>query len=396
MNLKIKTLYALPVSIGLCLFLNFISGLILIVATSFIKYSNTRIKFRLNHIELLILLYILYVFIVYLLMGSSMFQFARLILFPFILYLFAISHGKVIKDVKVLKIFLSILILYSVLLFFRDIEGAFTLDIFNNIYMTERQAKTSIDSESSKFFKNATLVSIWLVTTFIFALVLLKETNNRIYYLVLVIFFALTFLSNTRSAIGALYIILFVDMFIVRKINYKIYLPIIIISIVLVFLSIQLYEAQFQYQEERFEEILDSERNFGFQNRIINYWLLAFTLINENIWGYSHPHYYSITGFSVHNDYIGQVVAVGLLFTLVYFYIIIYFLIKNIKVVSKRKNNIVWSQISLFMIITYLISSVTEQVTFSNPFYIAIMFAAMGLSKSEQLSNDQVLSVKHK
>src|SRR5690606_22357318 len=138
---------------------------------------------------------------------------------------------------------------------------------------------------------------------------------------------------------------------------------------------------------ERFYEIFDENSGFGLGQREY-FWGVTIAEIGKNFFGYGHNYIYEKIGYTTHNDYLGQVVSVGLFPAILFFMFIIRYLLKNMKTMnSGYRENIYWNKVSFYMILTYLIISFTEQVSYANKMWITLLFFIIGISNHTLISN---------
>jgi hypothetical protein len=380
--------YLVVVVIALSLYYKFglavlISVLLVVGLVLLQKYKPQLLK-----IDIVISLYFIWTSVFYMTYGIDIKYYNAIILFPILLY----SLGSVKFDYKqglvVIKLLLLIVFVYSILSFFREADGSFSLSLTNNIYLNQRTVEDNQLTEDIRFFRNATLMSLWLVTTFVFSLCLYNNNKNRIYFIIMVVMAMLIFLSNTRSAIGATIVIIVINHFYVKRYGFNGIVKLSIVIIPLLFLTINYLGSNFTFQQERLMEIfVDSEsRGLGYRSTV--YWSLALFLFIQNFWGYGHLYVIENYGFSTHNEILGQLVAVGLFPTILLFVFIFYHLYLNYKKsINNNINNTIWSELSLYLIIAYFIVGITEHISLGNYYWVAIMFYVIGCSKTIHKNN---------
>ncbi len=304
-------------------------------------------------------------------------DYVTIVIFP-IAMLFAASSITT-SSLTIVKFLLGIVFIFSILSFFRDVNGNFTFSLSQNIYMHQRQTDKDLFIEPSLFFRNATLVSIWLVTSFIISSSLYNYTKNKFYLLILLISFAMVFLSNTRTALGICIIIQIINLILNKQ---KTLLLLLCISVPVLFLLVLSLGSFYQLQVDRFYQLFDSSSSYGLGDRT-DFWNYTIDLIERNIWGYGHLYVIKRLGFSTHNEYLGQAVSVGLLAAGVYFIFIFVSFFKRYVSLKRYGNASIWNEITFYLLIVYLVNGLTEQISTGNRYWMALLFMCLGWSKIE-------------
>lgn len=388
---KIKSINHFPViALGTCIFSYLSIGFALISIALILNILISKIKFGFSLLDGFLSIYFLFAAYVYLSSNLDIRDFLSIVVFPIIIYLTTKSLNSDPNRI-VLPLFILIMI-YSVLMFFRDLNGEFSLSLTQNIYMNQRQVDDSLAVEANRLFKNATLVSIWLVTFFVLSLCLYNVKNSRLYLFFTIFSFVLVFLSNTRTALAISLIILSLNFILYKKGKTIIWLGLISIPIFyIIILSVgSIYSAQI----DRFMQVIDSSSSYGLGQRT-DLWSFASILIYSNPWGYGHIFFYEQTGLSIHQEYLGQALSIGVLGSIFYYLFIVANIIRNYRIIkSQRYESIIWNEISLYLLIVYLITGFTEQISLGNRYWVALLFAVLGWSRFKQKPMLEIINTK--
>ncbi|WP_153796929.1 O-antigen ligase family protein [Foetidibacter luteolus] len=386
--IKISKFQYLPV-IVVCaaLFVNLIAAVLLAVGMFFLYAFLLNVKPRFGKIDILLYLYFLYATLLYYALGLDLRQYVASVFFPVLVYSGVCMGSAKMNDLKVLKFFLACFLVYCVLIFFRDTNGGFSLSLANNFFMQQRQLDESMKEERpSIFFMNPTLMSLWLVATFVFAQSLYNRTKKKLYLLCMVLLGIMIFLSNTRSAIGCTILIILIDYVAVkRKLKRLILLPILVLPVI--FIIVSSLGNVFQFQSERLGELFAENSDYGLGTRYEIYWPTAIMYTFKNFWGNGHYFLLEKIGRSTHNEYLGQAMAVGIVAAIVYYWFIFYYLLRNYRITKTAPlQTNTWNEIAFYLTISYLTNGITEQISLSSFAYVALIFIAIGWSKKAALA----------
>ncbi|HNQ68854.1 MAG TPA: hypothetical protein PKN32_10775 [Bacteroidales bacterium] len=160
----------------------------------------------------------------------------------------------------------------------------------------------------------------------------------------------------------------------------KYFFGILAIASILVFII-----PEFEYTRtamDRFNNLnLQSETNELYDlNGRQYYWSLALIELNNNLWGYGHTYFINKYDMSTHNEYLGQLVAIGVLPSIIYFIFIFRCLYQSYKQYKTNLNPLLI--ICILFISIYLIIGITENVSLANRRWILCLFFIMGMNTS--------------
>ena len=378
------------VALCICLFIYYPAGVPLLGIALFISIIFLKNNIAWVFEDVLIISYLIISTLVYMSLNNQLPNYFEIVVSPVVFYVTASAMKT--DGVKALKMLLPFLLLYSALVFFRDVSGNFSLSITDNVFMHQRLADTpeATDPGASKFFKNATLVAIWPLTAFVVSMCLYNSSKKWLYLAVMFGSFIMIFLTNTRTALGVAIIVMSINLVLNKQwVILRLMLLAIPILIVVVLSLGNLYQSQI----ERFNNLTEGNSSYGLGNRT-TYWHYTLNLIDKSIWGYGHDYVHSHIGFSTHNDYLGQAVSVGLLAAVCYYAFILFSLYKRYSYLKKYKNGPIWNEIAFYLLIVYLISALTEQISLGNRAWIALLFIALGWSKAQNKVKYNVVSVQ--
>jgi hypothetical protein len=367
--------YCPVIAMSIALFFSLGGGLALLIFAFFLGLIIYNNKVNFNSEDVLISFYFLLASLLYLYLDINIKDYLSIIFFPVAIY-FTVKSIKAESTNVVILLLISVFI-YSILMFFRDADGNLNFSLSQNVYMSEREIDETADT-AGRFFKNATLVSIWLVTAFVISLSLYNYTKKRIFLPCMLAAFILVFLSNTRTALGCVIVIIFLNSIIYKQ---RKILRFMIIAVPIAYILTLYVGNLYQFQIDRFKQLFDKTSSYGLGGRE-QFWKYSLNLIDQNIWGYGHSYVEDHLGVSTHNEYLGQFVSLGVIVAMIY-YIFIFSRIYTIYGKIKRFNQSnIWNELSFYLMVVYLINGFTEQISLGNRFWIALMLMAIGWSKN--------------
>ncbi len=365
------------IAIGLCLFVSYPVAAALLMLSLFASVIFFHNKLRFQGKDILLFTYFIIATVVYMTLSNQLTNYAEIVFFPILSYL-SVSAIKT-DGIKALKLLLVFVIAYSIATVFRDVNGNFTLNIAENVFMYQRVVDEAAMETSNPFFRNATLVAIWPVTACILSLSLYNFSKKRIYLAVLLASFLMVFVTNTRTALGCVILILLINSI---RYKQKVLLRIIIFAVPILVLLVLSLGNLYQGQVERYNDLTQGNSSYGLGDRMY-FWSYTMNLIQQNIWGYGHDFVHSHIGYSTHNEYLGQAVSVGLLAAFLYYAFILISALKRYTVFKKSSNVAIWNEIALYLLIVYFINGLTEQISAGNRVWVALLFMAIGWSQIE-------------
>ena len=387
------TFYLTFLSLLMSIFFNYSLGFLILVLATFYRIFLFKDDNLFSRLDPILIFYIISAAFPYITPNSNANDYFLIVIMPFLAYSLTSSISIDLNNNRIKLYFCFFLFIYSALLIFRDSAGNFTISLSENIFAGQRMIDdTNFTNEEKRFFKNATNISPWLLTFFIFSLCFYEIKKRFIYLIPVILSIFFIFLSNTRSAIFIVLLILVIDRFFIGKTtklrNFLILILLINVFILLIpfFIELNLIGG---FQMDRFYELFDDKSSFGLGQREF-FWAFTVNEISKDFIGYGHSYIYSKIGYTAHNDYLGQIVSVGIISSILYFIFIIKQFLKNMSRTNGFTNKqVFWNKVSFYMSLTYLIISFTEQVSYANKLWITLLFMILGISNRKLIINNK-------
>lgn len=368
--------------LGVFLLKQFVIPLILLMLFIHLRKIQ-KIPFSIFSINFLFHCYFITATLVYLIKIKDYSTYTLVVLGPYLLFNYFSLHKEQISF-KYLKILFLLILGYSILMLFRDSSGNFTLNLSKNHFLLNRE----IDLEQrGYFFVHATIMSLWLTTAFVFSLVIYshEKTKKNLVFIFLTI--GLLLLANTRSSLIIVLIIFLFNFFIFNKVGRKKTAIIIGTTLIGVFILYSTYGSFFDSQLSRIQQVSKSDEQFGLGFRVILYWLPAIDLINNDWFGYGHKYFFDYYKRSVHNEYLGNLMGIGII-PFVFYYLFLFRRIGNqFKIIIKKANNNNVNEIAFYMLLVYFLVSFVEQVSISNVSWIYLMIIFISIAENKHVKN---------
>lgn len=380
-------------SLVMSVFFNYSLGFLILALATIYRIFSFKDYNLFSRLDPILIFYIICAVFPYIKPDSITNDYFLIVIMPFLAYSLTSSIFIDTNNNRIKLYFCFFLFIYSVLLIFRDTAGNFTISLSENIFASQRMIDdTNFSNDEKRFFKNATNISPWLLTFFIFSLCLYEIKKRFIYLIPIILSVFFIIISNTRSAIFIVLLILTIDRFFIgntKKLrNFLIFILLINVFILLIpfFIESNLIG---EFQMDRFNELFDDKSSFGIGQREF-FWAFTINEIGKDFIGYGHSYIYSKIGYTAHNDYLGQIVSVGIISSIFYFIFIIKQFLKNMSKIRDFTNKEeFWNKVSLYMSLSYLIISFTEQVSYANKLWITLLFLILGISNRNVIANNK-------
>jgi hypothetical protein len=334
---------------------------------------------------IIISVYLLGGFIAYVFFAHELKLYASIVLFPILMYLVVLTGPKTEKkwDFSVAFLFLFV---YSFLIVFRNADGQFTLNISNNVYGGARLVEFD---PNNVFFKNATITALWVSTAVVTSYFIYFLNHRRtMFFIPMGLSVLMLVLTNTRTALfTALFMVSVIHLFRMGFKSSKVFTGFIaiIISVMVVWLGLMYFLPDvWMNMYTRFSEIGNQENDHGLGQRLY-FWSESIQLIAENPLGLGHSYFFDRYHYSTHQDYLGQLLSVGILAGSFFFLFVIREVYQAFVFIRSRTLSVAsfnWYMLSLSFL--YLITSLNEQVNFSNKFWVAFYFVFLAKAKQER------------
>ena len=340
---------------------------------------NNPFKIKFIKVDYLIFFYIVIMSFFYMQLDNSDI-FKEIIIFifgPFTFYLLGKSNKKIlINQEKVLLMIFYIFCIYSLYNFFKDTNGFFNLNLDDNYYYLSR-SKLVIKSTLDYEFMNETNFSLIILTSIILGFYAVKNLYFKAFTLTLL--FLILLILASRTAVVCLFMIavFYIWKFKSSKFILYAFLPISIISILLI-INIDLLEIP--YVSTFFKRILnESSISASSVDDRFSHFFIAIENSDSlfNIKGYKFL--LNKFNFSSHNEILGHTSAVGIIPALFYFGILTSIIQNGIKNL-KKTNNIFLYKILISLTICYFAIGITENLFISNVLWIYLYFFVIGIT----------------
>ena len=266
--------------------------------------------------------------------------------------------------------------MFSYYLFFRDVDGDFSIKLDENYYYNSRNSL--IDKSKLEIsFMNETNLSLLILTSIYYILFFL---NNSI--LKLVLFFSsflILLILASRTAVITLIIILLINYY--DKIRRNKFLTLLSgFFVITIFIStINVFEIPYisTFFNRTFEKSFGSDIVYGGLEGRFSYYITAYEnsqyLFNINGYKFLLNKY----DFSAHNEILGHTSAVGLVPAILYF-ITLFLIIKNSIRNIKFTHNNQMQKIITSMIVSYIIIGLTENIYIANLIWVYLFLFTLG------------------
>jgi O-antigen ligase len=302
-----------------------------------------------------------------------------------LIYLF-IGLSKYIKfNDRIIFVLLCLLLIAIFFFVFRDLQNNFTFQI-SKLRILHRGIVVTNDSNviDSFFLQNNTTMSVYFLMLCAVCMILYYQRNNYVYMFIFIVISFFIFVLNTRSAYLALFLITVIHFFVVKNSFTAKTVSSLIAFLMLAIIIYLFIESYSQYFARQLIRLTDTGFERSLETRYELYWLVAWEMFHENIFGYGHRLFFEKYGGSIHNDYLGQLVSVGFFASILYYSFLIYTLILSFQLMKKEDEKIhVSSGIIFYSIIIYFVVSLTEQLTFSANEWIYLKYLLVGIFYSD-------------
>lgn len=233
---------------------------------------------------------------------------------------------------------------------------------------------------------NSNTIGMYLAISILFAIQLIKCTNNKKYIFIVITFSIVILLTGSRKA----FFMLLAGMFILyylnsSKISYK--LMIILIMSIMIIISYNLImdiPDLYNVLGIRIEEMINTFTGRGsidYSTRErLSMIKVGMQLFKENpLIGYGIGSYSEISGFwkYAHNNYIELLVGVGLIGTIIYYSIYVYIVIKLLFKRKEYEFNVLIALVPIVLIMDFALVSYSDEVY---QLLIAISMAAISIN----------------
>lgn len=298
-----------------------------------------------------------------------------------LLYLFVGLSGFIRFNSFMISSLIFLLLVAIFLFVFRDLQNNLTYDV-TQLRILSRGSEVTVEPGlfDAFFLQNNTTMSVYFLTICAICLILYNQKGYRFFIYTFMVVSFLIFLLNTRSAYIALTLIVFIQFIYVQKsTSRKTFniLATLIFLFVFIFLFVQMYQDYFVGQLGRLTEE-GLERSL--ERRYQLYWIVAWDMFQRNIFGHGHRLFFEMNEGSVHNDYLGQLVSVGVFASFFYFLFLVVTLINSFRLMRVDHEKIQFaSSLVFYSIVTYLILSLTEQIVFSAKEWIYLKYLFIGI-----------------
>lgn len=312
------------------------------------------------------------------------------VLLPLTFYYLGRSISLVSGKSNVLNFLLLLFVIFSILKFFTDMEGNFSFNLASNVHFLTRTGFSS--NLMGQGYMNAIHVSLWVSSSILIALSLYLKSEKYVYiYLILFLLLLLTVLGSRTSFISVI-LILVINLYIFYGFKNPIRF-FAVVTLVFAFLIIMAaYIPYFTVVFNRVQQLsLESgaSQAFGLNIRYESHWLVAYKVFLNDIWGRGYLFFFELHyGRSTHNEFLGQLIAVGLLPTIIYF-LFIAFRLKNLIRSFKRRFINVKELVAMNFILLYLANGITEQIFLGNTLWMSYFFFVIGISTDKKIHYDE-------
>ena len=398
-NIYYSNIYNLTNLNYLFLFIIFFLGVyfseIYSVVSCIIFFMITTFKnFRLDKINLVIIIYVLLISALYF-QALNVDQLKEVIIFvigPFIFFFLGKFNNNFRFGNKVITFFTLSLFVYCCILFFRDTQGEFSLNLFQNYYYGSRN-KLFYKSEIEGYFINETNLSLLILTSLF--LLFFSRIKNLLKVLIYPILVLMILMTSSRTAIFTIIFLLVIYLFKNKRFKFNLKRFIFLGFIVSLLILFQGYYFQFiNITFERFirffVEYSSQDANLGLAGRIIHYQ----NAINysDNLFNFNGYRFLlNNFGFTSHNEVLGHASSFGIIPTLLYFFI--YFLLSKKSINNFKKGAFkYYLDIIYCFIISYSIVGLTENIYVSNTQWIYVMMFIFGIANKNHYHVEKTVS----
>ena len=329
-------------------------------------------KSKIYKIDIIIFFYILILSFYYYQSGipNALNEIILFILGPFVFYYFGKSSIKnIINFNRIILIIFYILFAYVLYLFFKNVDGEFSISLVENYYYNSRN-NFIIKDNLNYVFVTETILSLLCLSCLILAFFL--KINRAVKIILISILLLVLLILSSRTAIISLLIVLTYTYFKFEKVKFKPFRLLFVSFIIIVFFSnISVYDIPYintffnRVANLSFSEYSES---YGLGGRFV-YYLNALQHSDSlfDIKGYRNLLYKF--EMSSHNEILGHTSSVGFIPAFTYFSII-FLLVKDGIRNTTVNNNELLKKIIVSLSICYLIIGLTENIFISNSVWI--------------------------
>ena len=310
---------------------------------------------------------------------STLKEILRYVVGPFLFYFIGKSNKTLFKHHKRLLFYLLIIFsAFSIFTFFKDVLGNFSLNLDNNYYYNSRN-KLVIKRDLTYTFLNETNLSLLVVTCIFFANILIRRIYLKLIYFA--VFGSVLLILSSRAAIFTTILILLFNFWKYDSLKTKFFKFMFFgISFSVLIINVNFFDIP--YLSTFFKVTMEKSFSsgsiaFGLGDRFVHY----FNAVNNSgifdVKGYQYL--LNTFGFSSHNEILGHTSAVGIVPSLLFFFILFSIIRRTYKNLDQDRNITLYKVVSC-MLISYLVIGMTENIFVSNTVWFYVLMLMLGIS----------------
>jgi hypothetical protein len=379
--------YSLYVVLVIALFYNQIYAFIL--AVGLIMILTYLYGISVNYSDIMLVTYISAAILV--LLNNSIFD--RTIIFyailPLTFYILGRKYSVMQNKLNLIIFLLSIFTIFSISRFFINIDGSFSFSLASNFYFMTRTGIVQSRLVDDIINVNHIHLSLWVTSSMVMTLSLFILSQKKIYILLLVFLYLIIIVLGSRTSFFSITLIIFLNLYIFygSKKPARFFALLVLLFAVLYFMASNIH--YFQVVFNRFQQLsfeAGSAQAYGLNVRYETHWILAYNTFIENIWGRGYLYFIQLHhGRSTHNEYLGQLISVGLFPTILY-YLFMAIRLRDLFVLFLRRSLNIEELVALNLILLYLINGITEQIYVGNTLWISYFFFVLGILTNKHRS----------